>query len=192
MNITMQDIENSTELYAALSRQLCGEIDRMESEINQVRMKHLPFVKNLAAKVFAMRDELTGMIDEGRSLFVKPKSITISGIRVGIQKSADKVIFDDEEELLQKIRELYGPTSTMLIKSSEKVMMQPLKALSRDELELLGCTKVDGQEEVMVKDVNLERAGGIIQGLLAQPGTTQKADAQVIELPALPQIRQAA
>lgn len=192
MNITMQDIQNSTELYAALSRQFMGEVDRMETEINHIRMKHLPFVRNLAEKVFAMRETLTGMIEESPQLFVKPRTVIINGIKVGLQKGGDKVLFDDEAEVVEKIHELYGPSANMLVKTTEKVMMQPLKNLTKDELELLGCHKEEGSDEVVLKDPNLERAGSVIQNLLTQMGNTQKPDAQVIELPALPQMRQAA
>ncbi len=175
MTTTMQELELQTLRYAALSRQLSQEVERMESEVVRLRMQYLPRLRAMADQACTEHTILKELINKGRHLFKKPKSVTIAGVKIGLQLAQEKLIIADEEETFKLIKHWLKPQEEALIKTTEKLQLQALKNLDMETLKKIGCSKEPGSEEVIIKDPCMDKASAVIRSISVEEPAQEAA-----------------
>jgi hypothetical protein len=92
----------------------------------------------------------------GTSMFVKPKTLTIHGVKVGYTTSQGKLVFEDEATVIKLLKKYHKDDIDWLIRTIEEVNMDGVKTLSAEALERLGCRIEGAGEKVLCKRVSGE------------------------------------
>ena len=163
---TLGDIEVATRRLADHHELLTLRVENLHNQIEELKRAHLPAIKETAANTANIKAELAALIDESRSLFAKPKSIIISGIRVGLKKGTGMVEFEDEALVIKRIKKLMSAElHETYIKTTEKLRKKPLEDLDASMLKKLGV-KIEGNGEVVLIKMVASDVDKIVNAML--------------------------
>lgn len=156
---TMNDIEQSTkdfaDRYGALSEIVAELNDAIEAE----KRKRLAVIKRRVAAVAEAQSELKAKIEESPELFVKPRTVVMHGVRVGLQKGKGRIDFDDDDQVVRLIRKHAPDMAEVLIITTEKPSRDGLSQLDVATLKKLGCIVEEAGDQVVIKptDSNVDK-----------------------------------
>ena len=152
---TLAEIEQATKLYADNRELLILRVQELHDRIEELKREHLADIKEAAADTANAKGSLEALIDDSRNLFVKPRSIIISGIKVGLQKGKGGIEYEDEAAVIRLIRKhLPEEQHELLIRVVEKVIKKNLGDLDVATLKKIGVTVQGTGDAVLVKPVD--------------------------------------
>lgn len=161
MAVTLDQIEPQCERYESESARLEQLIAGLEAELEVVKQKHLRGIKRQAGVVAGCEAELLSLIEEAPELFIRPRTMTLHGVKIGYTASPGRVEFADEAAVIERIKQLRAKDADTLIRQTEEVNKEALRRLSAAELAQLGC-RVAGAGDAVV----LKRTGGEVEKLV--------------------------
>ncbi|MCI0450506.1 MAG: hypothetical protein L0Y79_12125 [Chlorobi bacterium] len=165
----LNEIETLTKEFSEASDSLTLLKKELGSEIETAKSKYFKKIKDLAEVVVLKKSELEQAIISGRHLFIKPKTLVISGVKVGFQKTKDKIVWDDEEHVAYLIEKVMGKgTAEMLVKTEKKPIKESLMKLGEDELSKIACRIEKGEDKVVIKTVDSE-IDKFVNSLMKEP-----------------------
>jgi hypothetical protein len=127
----------------------------MKEAIEEVRDRHYPKIREIAKIVANNQSILMIAIGKSPEIFIRPKTMVLHGVKVGFQKGKKSYVFDDEERVIENIKELFGKlwpeNIEHLVRTKESVYKPALDKLSGEELESIGVEKLPASDEVVVK-----------------------------------------
>src|SRR5262245_10831282 len=136
-------------------------IDALEADLEAVKQKHLAGLKRQAAVVARRESELVNAIEASPSLFVKPRTITLHGIKVGFTRTDGKIVFDDPETVVKLIKKLHKDDAGTYIRTTEEPNKDALWTLPTVELARIGC-RIEGAGDLVV----CKRVAGDVEKLI--------------------------
>ncbi|BCS55165.1 hypothetical protein [Geobacter sp. SVR] len=152
---TLAEIEQATKAFADRRELLALRIEDLHTDIESMKRERLPAIKEAAADAANAKAALEAIIDDSRAQFVKPRSIIISGIRVGLQKGKGGLDYEDEATVIRLIRKhLPAEQHELLIKTIEKVIKKALSELDVTTLKKIGVTVQGTGDVVLIKPVD--------------------------------------
>ena len=160
-SISLGSIETLCGNYDGECAKLEEQIAALESDLEAVKQKHLRGLKRQAAAVATAEAELHSAVESAPGLFVKPRTITVHGMKVGYTTSVGSITWEDDEQVVELIREVFPNRVKELIKKTETPKKNALKALTAEELAKIGCA-IDGAGDVVV----LSRVAGDVEKLV--------------------------
>ncbi len=134
---TLEEIDLLAKDYANASQVLSDRIMGLEDEFENVKRKHLPSIINAVNKAKSTKELLYGAIDISRHLFDKPKTFTLNGIKCDLQKGRDAFVWENEEQVIRRIKKSLLKHVDSLINTKESIAKSGLKQLTPDELKRL-------------------------------------------------------
>lgn len=152
----MNEIEQITKEYSAEREKLSDRIRFLEDEINTLKRKRLPVIKNSIQTVMEKQENLKAALEESRQLFIKPKTIVFHGVKVGFQKSKGKLSWNDDAQVIKLIRKHFPDQEDVLIKKTEKPSKDALLNLSAENLKKIGVTITETGDVVVIKSTDSE------------------------------------
>jgi hypothetical protein len=159
--VTLAQIETGAQAYEAASATLEAMIAELERDLEAAKQKHLRDIKRQAGVVANREAELHSLVESAPGLFVKPRTITVHGIKVGFTTSTGRLDFDDEETVLSLIKKFRKEDAGTFIRCKESVNKDALKTLDAGELRKLGCVIEDAGDIVVLK-----RTAGEVEKLI--------------------------
>lgn len=152
----LAEIEAATKLYADNRELLALRVEELNTKIEELKRETLPAIKQAAADTANAKEALEALIDSNRHLFRQPKSIIISGIRVGLKKGSGKIEFDDADLVIKRIKKMFAKAEEqeLYIKTTEKLRKKPLEDLDAATLKKLGITVEGTGDVVLIKPVD--------------------------------------
>ena len=144
-------IEALTKDYAEANNTLADEVKAMEKEIDSVKMKWLKRIKPLAEKTAEEKAVLFTAIDESRELFQKPRSYTIAGIKVGLQKKKGTLQIADKDKTIELIKKKLAEKAEILIKDEPKIIKKAIENLTVKELKSIGVEITKDSDDILIK-----------------------------------------
>ena len=160
-------MKKNTKDFADKHQTLSGLVQALQDDIETVKRQHLPAIKAAADDVAESQAVLHSTIKDSPGYFQKPKTMVISGVRVGFKKEKGKLVFDDEETVIRLIRKHLPDIAETLIKENESVLKTPLGNLKVAELKKLGVTVTDDTDQVQIKPVGSD-IDKLVAALLAE------------------------
>jgi len=152
--VTLAQIETAAERYEKSSAILEQLIADLEVDLESVKQKHLRGIKKQAAEVANHEAELHSLIEgAGPGMFVRPRTITIHGVKVGYTLSQGTLTFTDEETVINLIKRYRKDEIATLIRTTEAVNKDALKLLPAQDLAKLGCKIENAGDQVICKRV---------------------------------------
>lgn len=153
---SLYEIETATKEYSEKRRQLADLIHDLENQIADLKRKALPGVRRALDRATEAQDKLHNLISESPELFVKPRTLTWHGVKIGYQKAKGTITWDDEEAVVKLIRKHFPDQVDILIKSKEVPVKTALAQLTVAELKKLGVSVVEAGDEVIIKTTDSE------------------------------------
>lgn len=151
-NPAILPIEGAAKHYAEARNALAGTISRYEAELAKLQAAYLPLVNVQAAQAATTRATLEGLINANRPLFEDPRTITLHGIKLGLQKGKGRVEIADEAKLVTRIFDLCtDEQQDLLIETSYSPRKDALATLDAALLKKLGVSIVGTGDEIVIK-----------------------------------------
>jgi hypothetical protein len=170
---TMAAIESLAAKYSERRARIYERIMELELEIERLKRSALPAIKADVGHAIAARDELRTAIEGSAELFVRPRTRVFSGIRVGFGTTGSKVEFDDEAEVIKRIRErLPANQAELLIRRRESVHKPAVYDLEDADLRRLGIRVTGGDDTVVIKPQDGDVAK-LVDALLGDAGDAE-------------------
>lgn len=172
-------IEEATKTYADRRDMLIMLVTELHDAIEELKRTHLPGIKTAAAETANAKSALDALIDDNRTLFVKPRSVIYSGIKVGLQKGRGGLDYEDEATVIRLIKKhLPKEQHDLLIKTIEKVIKKALGELDVATLKKIGVTVQDTGDVVLIKPVDSD-VDKIVNAMLKEAaGEADEAEVQ--------------
>lgn len=150
---TLGDIERLTKEYADARGNLAATVQRLEDQIEALKRQYLPGIKTQVAIAAAKRLDLKNAIEDSKSLFVRPRTIIVHGIKVGLQKGKGKIEFDKSEidRIVKLIEKHFPERADDLIETKKTPIKKALNRLTVQELKRLGIEVEDTDDAVVIK-----------------------------------------
>lgn len=153
--ITLATIETSAKQFAADRSELASEVQTLEAQIQALKQAALAKIKRRVAKAAESQSALSNLIDAARHLFIKPRTIVLHGIKLGLQKGRGGLCWEDDALLVKRIKQLFTkPQADLLIKTTERPIAKALEDLDASDLKKLGVTIEDTGDQIIIKPVD--------------------------------------
>lgn len=133
---------------------LADLVAKYRRAIEKLERRRVPEIRAAAAAVGALELVVSADIKARPDLFVKPRTMTFHGIKLGLKKGSGKIEWDDEAKVIERIRkhaETLSVPADVLIVTSYTVSKESVERLKGDELKKLGISVVDGTDAVVIK-----------------------------------------
>lgn len=164
---TLADIEQHTRRYADARAVLTGRVQALQAQIERLRAEHINGIRAAVREAADAHDALRGLVEAHPECFTKPKTLTISGIRVGYMKQKGQVVIEDEAAVIGRIRKLLpADQAELLIRVRESVHKPAVYDLTAGDLKRLGITVTADEDAVVIKPVDGE-VDKLVNALLA-------------------------
>ena len=144
-------IEALTKKYADARATLAERVSALEDEVRSVHRRKVPGIKSAAAAAKDAQAELVAAVQAHPELFVKPRSYTLNGIKVGYAQGKGALTWEDDETVVARIRRFFPREENTLIATKEKPVASALKQLDAKDLARLGVTFEAVGDYVFVK-----------------------------------------
>ena len=165
---SIEDIEALARLYGRLARELTKVGTEMDAALTDLAEPWVRQLRCLAPRVAAAREQLEAAIAAAPECFVRPRSLVIDGIKLGLQKQRGKVTFADETATIGRIRrQLPEAQAELLLRVQESVHKPAVYDLSVADLQRLGITVADDSDQPFARVAESE-AQKLIAQLLRQ------------------------
>ena len=165
--MTLQHIEQLTNAYASQRDVLAARVQALHDEIEAAKRKALPAIRQAVGQAADARNKLQAAIQDNPRLFVKPKSAIFSGVQVGYRKKKGKIVIDDDEAVITRIRrELPEDQAELLIRVTESVDKNAVGTLAVSDLKRLGIRVTADGDEPFIKPVDSD-VDKLVNALLA-------------------------
>lgn len=155
-DITLDNIEDLTRKFARERTQLADKLGDLEAELLAAKRRRLRGIRNQLARTQDAKAELENAITANAHLFLRPRTVTIDGVRVGITKSKGKVAWDDEAKVVRLIERHLPEAADALIKTTRKPIRAALASLTAAELKKIGCRVEETSDQVLIKTQDSE------------------------------------
>lgn len=168
-------IDQKTKEYATEREKLSNRIRFLEDEINTLKRKRLPGIKNSIQTVMEKQEDLKAALEDSRPLFIKPRTIVFHGVKVGFQKSKGKLSWNDDAQVIKLIKKHFPDQEDILIKKTEKPSKDALLNLSAENLKKIGVTISETGDVVVIKSTDSE-IDKFVEALLKEDDSHGKAE----------------
>ncbi len=173
--MNLETIQDLTDAYSTCRETLAGRVLALQDEMERVKRRHLPGIREAVGIAAAAHDELRAAIAEHPELFRKPKTRTFHVIRIGYMKQRGQVVIEDEEAVIKRIRaQLPHEQADLIIRVRESVHKPAVYDLTAADLKRLGITVTADEDVVVIKPVDGE-IDKLINALLAD---AERVDAE--------------
>lgn len=153
---SLTTIEELTVCFAQERSKLVDEVAELNAELERVKRAAMPRIRRALIRATDAQSNLINAIDASRHLFVQPRSVTIQGIKVGLQKAKDSIAWSDADAVARAVLAEMPEQLDTLIKTERTPIVAALMTLEDAMLKRLHCRRVDGQDEVLVKPTGSE------------------------------------
>jgi phage host-nuclease inhibitor protein Gam len=152
----IDQIEQLCGRFAAQRKVLAQKMAKLDQELSRVKRRYVTDIKHHASMVAETEADLAAAIEAAPEFFEKPKTKIIHGIKVGFRKGTGKLDWEDDAQILARLKKRFGADADDYIITTEKPSRDALKCLDEAVLGKLGVVIVDADEQVVVKPVETE------------------------------------
>lgn len=150
------EINQLTETFSAAHEALATVVAQINEETQAVKDKHLPQLREAVKAAATAKGQLHTAISGSPDLFEKPRTHTIAGIKVGLQKGKGIVEFEDAEKTVSLIKKHYGENAIAYLVVKEAPDKKMLADMPVSELKKIGCTLLDTGDQVVIRPMDSE------------------------------------
>lgn len=142
--------------------------EALSQAVAPVLARFRPFLDAAAADEAAAHDALMALLNASPDAFVRPRSLTVDGVKCGYRKEQDALDIDDEAAVIARIRALADTADLagVLIRTVETLNLEALGELDGAVLRRLGARRVAGSDQPFIGYVDSD-VDKLVKALLA-------------------------
>lgn len=151
---SLADIETRAKKYADARERVTAIVTALNEAMNLLKKSELPKLRKAIASAAEHHDALKALITDAPDLFVKPKTVTFHGLRLGYMKGKGKIEWADADQVVRLIKKHFPEQADALIATTEKPVKDAINGLTAAELKKIGISVTEGGEVVFIKPVD--------------------------------------
>lgn len=151
---SLADIEKLTKNYADHRERLNEVVSDLHQQTEILKRRALPAIKKAVAATAEAESRLRDAILGSPELFVRPKTLVISGVKVGFVKQKGQIEFDDPAKVCALIEKHFPDLEETLVSIKKAPVKSALGQLAAVDLKRLGVRVTEDGETVVVKPVD--------------------------------------
>jgi hypothetical protein len=140
MTPTLEQIAKATRHFADTRRELAALVDATNRRMRLIYEDNLAHIRKLLERANNSRTALEALITAAPELFVRPRTIVVHGVKIGLRKGKGGIEWGDEEQVLRFIKKLFPAQAAVLIRTTEQPVKNALAELPAADLKRLGVT----------------------------------------------------
>ncbi|MCX7071184.1 MAG: hypothetical protein NTW01_09350 [Gammaproteobacteria bacterium] len=174
--VALAIVEERTKNYRHARDLLASRLRQLEDEMDAAKRRAMPLITSALGAAKAAEGELSAAIQERPELFVKPRTLIVHAIKIGIEKQKGKIIVDDADRTVELIRKYLPDQFDALVKTRHKLVKAGLNQLKAQELKRIGAEATDAGDVVVIRpvDSDLEK---LLNAFLKTDETSVEEDA---------------
>lgn len=149
--MSMDQITDKARVFADARARLAEAVDALNASIEALRREQLPAIKRHLRRTFEAEQALRGLVELHPALFVKPRTLVLHGIKVGLQKGKGVVRFKSAARVVQLIEQRMPDMADVLIDTVKTPSKTALSKLTVQQLRSIGCEVDDSGDQVVVR-----------------------------------------
>jgi hypothetical protein len=153
---TLNEIEKLAKEFSDARTVLRNRVEVLEEGMLALKKRYLPGIRNAVEKAKEIRAKFADAINDSPALFIKPRTMTLFGIRFGIEKQKGKLEWEDKGIVIKLIKKLFPDSWETYIKVKEDPMKKTLATLPSADLKKLGIQVTETGDAVVIKPVDSE------------------------------------
>ena len=170
---TLSGIEKQVKEFSDARKVLRDRVEVLEEGIRALKKRYLPGIRSAVEKAKQEQAILMSVIDASRDLFVKPRTLTLFGIKFGIQKQKGKLEWEDNGAVVRLIKKIFPDSWEVYIKVKETPMKKTLATLPSSDLKRLGIQVTATGDEVLIEPADGE-VDKLVDALLNEKTQTEE------------------
>ncbi len=155
---SLNEIQKLAKEFSDARTDLRDRVEVLEEGMRALKVKYLPGIRKAVEKAKERQAVRYDAINFTPELFVKPRTMTLFGIRFGIEKQKGKIEWAKEATagIVKMIKKLFPDSWETYIKVDEKPMKKTLATLPSADLKKLGIQVMETGDAVVIKPVDSE------------------------------------
>lgn len=149
---TLKEIEIKAKYYSDARARLAEDVRELQDLVEQVKRSALPTIKELVRAAKDHEAALRALIGDSAELFVKPRTVTVHGVKVGYAKGKGKVTFEDGDRVVELIKKHFSREADVLINTTEKPNKEAILSLPVGDAKKIACAITGTGDQVVIKD----------------------------------------
>lgn len=145
-------IDHTAQNYAAARKLLATRVETCKAEQDAVIKRHLGAIRDAAGLAAQAEAQLRQHIEANPDMFIKPRTMTLHGVKLGYQKGKGRIEFSDPARVCELIRKHLPDEADALILITETPVKPALVNLDVGTLRKIGCTVTGTEDTVLIKD----------------------------------------
>ena len=154
--MTLNEIEKMVKEFAEARKTLRDRVDVLDMGILALKRKYLPGIRFAVDSAKEKQGNLWEAIKDSQELFVKPRTLTLFGIKFGIEKQKGKIEWEDKGVVIKLIKKLFPKSWETYVKVKEDPMKKTLATLPSSDLKKLGIQVTETGDAVVIKPADSE------------------------------------
>lgn len=161
--VTLENIRAAAERLATAHLATSARASLMQEQIKEavtpIYDRHRSSLDSAAEEEAAANAELQSLLDASPHLFIKPRSLSVNGVRAGFRKQDDTLNWPDDGVVIARIKALIPEQADLLIRSQESLVVDAVANLDSKTLRAIGVSQVSGvdQSYITVGDSDIEK-----------------------------------
>lgn len=133
--------------------------DEIRAAIAPIVARHRAGLDAAAEEEARAHEALQQLLAVAPHLFVKPRTITVNGVRAGYRKAEDTLDWVDEAAVIARIRSLLPDQADILIRTEESLVIDALARLDAKALRSIGVATITGVDQpvITIGDADVEK-----------------------------------
>jgi len=153
--ITLADIRTAAERLATAYREMTIRAKAQEEDIAHlvapVAERHRPGLEAAAEERARAHEALMAMIEVAPHLFQgKKRSLSVDGVRAGYRKAEDSIDWNDDIQVIARIRSLIPDQEAILVRIQESLVVDALAQLDASTQRKIGVFRIPGIDQPFV------------------------------------------
>jgi len=155
---TLTEIERSAKEFSDARKVLRDRVEVLDEGIRALKKRYLPGIRSAVENAKEKQANLSDSIAGSRDLFIKPRTMTLFGIRFGIEKQKGKLEWEKSAipGIVKLIKKLFPDSWETYVKVKEDPMKKTLATLPSADLKKLGIQVTETGDAVVIKPVDSE------------------------------------
>ncbi len=155
MAYTLADIRAAAERLAKTHLEMTVRAKAQEEEIAAlvapVAERHRPGLETAAEARARAHEALMAMLEAAPALFEsKKRSLSVDGVRAGYRKAEDTIDWDDDAQVVARIRSLIPDQEALLVRTVENLVVDAVAQLDATTQRKIGVRRVPGIDQPFV------------------------------------------
>ena len=156
VSVALNEIDLLAKQYAHARAIIAKRLEVYDDQIRATQRRFVPGIKSATDEAAGLQAQLVAAIEARPELFVKPRTLTLHGIKLGFQKGKGGISTESTEKAVDKIKQHFGDEAEAYLILKEPPRVAALLGLDVKTLKSLGFTVDDTGDSVFVKAADSE------------------------------------